>query len=307
MTEFSEYYDSPRNPRHMSIPMAKVTIGLRQAKRLCQLTEKERFSLIAEGLPIILESARGFWRASGQLADNNPREADVLESFAEEEAAKILILMDVVRCPSKRIAERIGHIIDNFYDHLARLLYAEAQGWQPMHVIQLQKYLDSEREAHYLEGYIGEYIVPNWTIYARESQLYADIEASEEGAHWNKPTSYRSGLPRFTPTALRVAEALSAFGIFTPQGLDATAEVWGQLEFRDSQTRADAEQLTEQLLKKLTAEGSTPATAQQDVNALYRSWQMPMYHLDFKLLPVPLEKLIAQRVQIFWQKWDTID
>jgi hypothetical protein len=276
--------------------MAKVNIGLRQAKKLCQLPKEERLGLIAEGLPIILESARGFWRASGQLANNNPREADVLEGFAEEEAAKILILLDVVRCPSKLIAERIGHIIDNFYDHLARLLYAEAQGWQPMHVAQLQEYLDSERVAHYLEGHIGEYIAPNWTIYGRESQLYADIEASEDGTHWNKPTSYRSGLPHFTPTALRVVDALSAFGIFTRQGLDATAKVWGQLEFKDGETKVDAERLTEDLLNKLVAEGLTcrPVT-QEDVGILYRSWQMPMYNLDFALLLIPLEQLISQR------------
>jgi hypothetical protein len=275
--------------------MAKVNIGLRQAKVLCQLRKNERFNLIGEGLPIILESARGFWRASGQLADNNPREADVLEGFAEEEAAKILILMDAVRCPSKLIVEQIGQIITNFYDHLARLLYAEAQGWKPMHVAQLQEYLDSERKAHYLEGQID--IVPNLNVYTRESQLYADIGASEDGVrHWNEPKSYTSGLLRFTPTALRVAEALSVFGIFTRKGLDATAEVWGQLEFRDTETRADADRLTEQLLKRLIAEGlPSEAATQEDVNVLYRSWQMPMYHLNFTLVEVPLEDLMAER------------
>lgn len=39
-------------------------IGLHQAKRLCQLPEKERLIFIAEGLPIILDSAQGFWKAS---------------------------------------------------------------------------------------------------------------------------------------------------------------------------------------------------------------------------------------------------
>jgi hypothetical protein len=277
--------------------MAKVNIGLRQAKLLCQLPKKERLNLIGEGLPIILESARGFWRASGQLADNSPREADMLEGFAEEEAAKILILIDAVRCPSKLIAERIGDIVRNFYDHLARSLYAEAQGWHAMHVAQLQEYLDTERKAHYLEGYIGEYIVPNWNIITRESQLYADIEASEdEVPRWNEPRSYVSGLPHFTPTALRVAEALSALGIFTHKGLDATAEVWGQLEFRDTETRADAERLTEQLLKRLIAEGlPSGAATQDDADVLYRSWQMPMYRLDFSLVDVPLSELVAQR------------
>jgi hypothetical protein len=179
--------------------------------------------------------------------------------------------MDVVRCPSKLIVQRIGSIITNLYDHLARRLYAEAQGWQPMHVTQLQEYLDSERKAHYLEGYIGEYIVPNLAITTRESQLYADIQASEDGTlSWNEPQSYTPGLPRFKPEALRVAEALSAYGTLTRKGLDVIAEVWGRLEFKDKETRADAERLTEDLLKQLMSEGLPSAAAtSDDLNALY--------------------------------------
>src|SRR5439155_17953231 len=100
-------------------------IGLHQAKRLCQLPEQKRLAFVAEGLPIILDSARGFWEASQQL-EARPREAKVLEGFAEEEAAKILILMDGVRCPPKLVSSKLKRIIGWFYDHLARLIYAEA-------------------------------------------------------------------------------------------------------------------------------------------------------------------------------------
>ena len=161
--------------------MARLNIGLRRAKLLCQMPTKERLDFIAEGLPVILESARGFWRASEKLADDNPREADVLERFAEEEAAKILILIDAVRCPAKLISEKLSIIVSNFCNHLARLIYAEAQGWKPMHVSQLQEYVNSSRQSHYLEGYVGEFISPNWNLTTRESQLYADIEAYEDG------------------------------------------------------------------------------------------------------------------------------
>ncbi len=49
---------------------------------------------------MILASAESFWTAAASLMQA-PREARVLEGFAEEEAAKILILMDLVRCPAK--------------------------------------------------------------------------------------------------------------------------------------------------------------------------------------------------------------
>ncbi|OAF16927.1 hypothetical protein [Bradyrhizobium neotropicale] len=61
---------------------------------------------------------------SEQLRQSHGREAKVLEGFAKEEAAKILILMDAVRCPPKLIASKLNRIVGWFYDHLARLIIA---------------------------------------------------------------------------------------------------------------------------------------------------------------------------------------
>lgn len=54
-------------------------IGLRQAKRLCQFDHRRRLEFLAEGLPIILRSAQGFWQSSQQLRQSHGREAKVLE------------------------------------------------------------------------------------------------------------------------------------------------------------------------------------------------------------------------------------
>src|ERR1700693_4570393 len=103
--------------------MRKLDIGLGQGNLLCQMKHDDRLDFLAEGLPIILDSARGFWAAAQQLSAL-PREADVLENHAEEEAAKILIVMDMVRCPQKLAASKMGAMVKWFYDHLARLIYA---------------------------------------------------------------------------------------------------------------------------------------------------------------------------------------
>ena len=55
----------------------------------------------------------------------------MLEGYAKEEAAKILILVDAVRCPPKLIASKLNRIVGWFYDHLARLIYAEAATGRP--------------------------------------------------------------------------------------------------------------------------------------------------------------------------------
>src|SRR3546814_5284133 len=46
------------------------------------------------------------------------REATVLEGFAEEEAAKALILVDLIRCTPTQVARRAAAMIKTFYDHL---------------------------------------------------------------------------------------------------------------------------------------------------------------------------------------------
>ena len=81
-------------------------IGLRQAKRLSELGPQERLDFISQGLPLILKSARKFREAAEAIRNSHGREAAVLEGFALEEAAKILILMDAVRCPQKLVSSK---------------------------------------------------------------------------------------------------------------------------------------------------------------------------------------------------------
>jgi len=280
-------------------------IGLHQAKRLCQLNHRQRLEFLAEGLPIILQSAQGFWESSQQLREAHGREAKVLEGFAKEEAAKILILMDAVRCPPKLIASKLNRIVGWFYDHLARLIYAEAVSWKPMHLAQLREYVDRQRRGHSLEGDAGEYILPNWTIYQRESRLYVDVEAYQDGElNWNVPHHSYTGfalLDAFVPPALQVAAAMQQVGMFTVKGLQAVSDIWGSLEYKDREDHHDGEKLNGRLLQRLHTEGLVLDTAEEKHLAmLYRTWQIPMYNLDFSLIPVTLEELEAAQEHEYW-------
>lgn len=281
--------------------MSKLNFGMRRAKLLCQMSVDERFDLIAEGLPIILESARGFWRAAESLK-SSPRESEVLSGFAEEEAAKALILLDAVRCPPSLISSKMGQVVGIFYDHLARLTYAEAQSWKPMDVNQLRGYVDNQRKAHYLEGNMGEYILPNWNVARREGLLYADIEAYEdEKPSWNKPAGYRSMSPPMMPYALQTTEALSALGLFSRKGLTAVSETWGTLEFKSEESSTEARGLTRKMLERIVQEHLQSDAATSDhIGRIYNAWQMPMYNLEFKMTDVPLEELERERQALMW-------
>jgi len=281
----------------------KLEIGLRQARLLCRMTAVERLAFIAEGLPIILASAQGFWEASRQLSDR-PREAEVLEGLATEEAAKILILMDAVRCPPKILPSKLGKIVRWFYDHLARLIYAKAVPWYPVNVAQLRDYVASERKAHYVDGPVGEFIMPNWSLYQRESQLYVDIQSDEDGKpYWStRAVGYVNPSLSVEPPALWLTEAMEALGLFTVQGLTTTAEVWGQVEFTEKEGPEDAERLTRQLIGRLVELGlPSDSATQAHVNTFYR-WQLPMYNFDLSIIDVPLDELKAEQEALFWSE-----
>lgn len=204
--------------------------------------------------------------------------------------------MDIVRCPEKLRAGLTGTMIGWFYNHLARLIYVDAQTWKPVDMDMLQEYVDSHRKSHSLEGYAGEYIVPNWTTFARESELYADIVAYADGEPvWSEPTGTPPLFDTDRPAAWKVAEALRDMGAFTRAGLDIVSEVWGAVEFVGKRDYyGDARPLTEAMLRRLEAAGLiTDAAKNEQLDWLCNEWQMPMYRIDFSPLEVPLEDLKA--------------
>ncbi|MGH6818387.1 MAG: hypothetical protein ACREC1_06400 [Methylovirgula sp.] len=188
-----------------------------------------------------------------------------------------------------------------FYDHLARLIYANAVSWRPMHVTQLREYVDNERQTHYLEGYCGEYILPNSELAEREGKLYADIEAYEDGqSGWHAPTSFAHELFTYTPPALDLAQAFSALGIFSLKGLRAVADIWNAIEFRDTQGSTETRRLHGELVGRIISlELPTDAAEQKHVDRIY-GWQMPMYNLDFGLIPASLDELQRERDAMFF-------
>lgn len=189
-----------------------------------------------------------------------------------------------------------------FYDHLARLIYAEAVSWNAGHIAELREYVDNDRKGHYLDGYAGEYIMPNSTLYRREGQLYADVESNEDEVPvWRAPSVYPTLSASFAPPVLSLVESMSALGALTLAGVKAVADIWGEVDFVDTQTRAEAERLTRLLIERFIVEKLPGERASQnDVNWLYRSWQMPMYHFDFAMIDVPLDELKAQQDAMMW-------
>ncbi len=276
-------------------------IGMKRGRVLSNLSQPKQLDVIAEGLPILMKSAGDLLAASKALGEHH-RAATILEGHAMDEVAKILILIDIVRCPPKLRPSRIGPMMTWFYDHLARLIYIDAQGWKPVNAKQLQEYVDDHRKSHYLEGAFGEYIMPNWTTWSRESMLYADIVTHEDGVPtWNEPDATAPMFDNYEPFTWHVCQALRDLGAFTGAGLDIVSSVWSQTEFVDDQHWDDTEMLTYEILSAFEkAAFITEAAREEQLGVLYNRWQLPMYHIDFKRIEVPLAELQAKRDANFW-------
>lgn len=144
---------------------------------------------------------------------------------------------------------------------------------------------------------------PGWT--RGESRLYADVEAYQEDAlHWNAPAYPYTGfsiLDSFVPPALRVTAAMEQAGMSTGGGLQALSDIWGSLEYKDREDHHAGNKLTERMLHGLHAEGLMLDMAREsDLVTLYQSWQIPMYNLDFSLIPVTFEELEAAQEREYW-------
>ena len=279
-------------------------IGMRRAAALANLTLDQQLDLIYEGLPALMGSVEELLSASKALS-KNPRSAAILNRHATEEIAKILILVDLVRCPNQLRASKTGVMIKWFYSHLARLIYVDAQSWKPMTVQQLQEYVDTHRPSHYLEGAIGEYIAPNFEIFKRESDMYADILCEEDGTlHWHDPNdTHRNSDPDLDflgndrdPWPWKICLALRDLGLFTREGLGIMSDAWSKTDFCDQETWHDAKGCVEEMLVASQSAGLITENAKENqAGTLYHSWQMPMYHLEFSQITVSLEELRAQQ------------
>lgn len=280
-----------------SDPAKAKDIGQKQLRALANLPLSERLDQIAAGLPILLKSAETLF-ASREPVGATSRIGQILRGHAREEAAKILILLDYVRCPPG-LSDRAQRQLSVFYDHGSRLIYAQACSWKPVDVDMLRSYVDQQRGSHYVEGEYGELILPNWELYIREARLYADLTRTDSGALvWNDPDAWADDLDvfGFPPTVLSVARSLSRMGVFSREGLGLVHDIWPSIAFRSVEDHAQSKALIQETLERLIKAGLPADEAtDDDVRMLYSSWQLPMYDIDTRMRSIELAELRAEQ------------
>ena len=164
--------------------------------------------------------------------------ATLLGSFADEEAAKVLILIDAVRCPPAKARAR-ARTLKRWRDHLWKGIYVRACEWRPADYRELTEYIDSELQPFYLDGPMGiDWIFPNEIRTQRERQIYVDLveditetAPNRQEPYWIAPGDFISHWSDYrTSTCVEIALSLHACGISTEHGLNHVARIWQPLD-----------------------------------------------------------------------------
>jgi AbiV family abortive infection protein len=158
-------------------------------RQLSSLNDEDLFIFISEGLSKIAENVAKIELGSTDLTKaGNTRAARILRAISEEEAAKFLILMDVVRCP-RQPSEIFSRQLGYFYDHIAKGIYAQSCYWRCVEFGEVEQLIELFRPDLYLDGPNDvDWIFPNEIKYKRESCLYVDCAADDAGnLKWTTP------------------------------------------------------------------------------------------------------------------------
>jgi len=200
----------------------------KQIGLLAQEPDESLFLALSEGMARILENADRLWMAAESLnATDTVTAGLILQTVAEEEAAKYLMLLDAARCERSRLGPHLGR----FYSHLARGLYVEACHWRTATYAEHLALIDSNRRTLYLDGPNDvDWIFRNSILSQREDSFYVDYVESEDGRRWLSPAdSSLASLgpdPDLRSDIIDLVHALDDAGYSSPSALSIVADTW---------------------------------------------------------------------------------
>lgn len=255
----------------------------RQWQQLASLPRKKMLDEIAVGLRLCLNSSNELATSADSLGEGHERARAILRLHAEEEAAKALMLIDLVRCPTSKQAER-SRLANSMCLHLPRLIYAENCCWRPADFLELRRIVDDARVGSFRDGPNGhEYSFRNRMITEREELLYVDRTCSDGAFDWNAPTRASDLLMREGFYALERLRALTAVGDHCREGLDIIDNAWSEFYPDDTKRWLDhVAPVNKDIVYQFRVRGWLQSFRQGDIAKLLE-WPMPMYHLDLSL------------------------
>lgn len=254
---------------------------------LSQLTDDALFSEIAAGAALCVSNARQIDGDSFLLNDlKRPAGSEILRLAAEEEAAKVLILLDAVRCPRIERQSDFNRQLPYFNDHLAKGIYAQYCWRRPHSFSAVREWVDRERKEYYLGGPNNvDGIFYNEILRQREETIYVDY-VENDGAHfWHDPRrTDELGLMPVNPRSLtlHLVSAFSKAGCLKPGALRILAKFWRAQVIDERLTIHALFALNNKSLESLHAAGLLETDDSDVINAIVNRWLFPLYPLDLR-------------------------
>lgn len=251
-------------------------------KDLSQLVEKDFLNTVSEGINNILQNAKSLFQDAEILyKSKRQRGNSVLQALANEELAKILILLDAVRCP-RRLTKEFTRQLGCFNDHLAKGIYSEACYWKMSSFGELMDAVENERNLYYLDGPNDvDWIFRNRILSEREETIYVDYVDSDDGHFWHAPRDSIFNRPVSCP--LDLCKSMIKMGMTSSKSLRLMSDFWEPIHMTFSFPWSDLSDLNLKMLKDLETEGLLQGVDEKSIRIYLDSWQFPMYSLDFRL------------------------
>lgn len=275
----------------------------RRLSTIVQLPERQRFSVLGEGLELLADNVATLESDARTLGESrHDRSAAVLRCSAEEEAAKVLILLDLARAGWKDHSA-VKACLSRFYSHLARGLYIEAYGGSPADLAEVRRHLDFWRQEYYLDGPMDvDWIFGNEVLARREERLYVDyIEDEHRDRRWTGPLDRTQAFdtpfshPAPPSTVVELVAAMHRIGLLAQQGLAATCDIWDGVAVDDTMHWSDLRPLNVAVLHELQPSGWASEEDIEGVHYVLEHWLFPLTTLDLALAKVDIADLQQAR------------
>lgn len=266
-------------------------------KAICDLAQLSPADLIAEvstGIEHSISNAVRLEKDAEIIHQRNTNSYDVLLAVAREEAAKALILFDIVRCP--RESTHFQRHLRRFNNHLAKGVYAEMCDWEPATFADLRSYIARELEEFYLDGPNDyDWIFWNRIRSSRDSSMYVDYVESDGEHRWTEPHAIAQLVPHSTPRVTSITAGLKETGCTSPDALAIIRDIWQRIPMHDAYSRLELRAATYRTLEAIELKGLLNDSNRNALATVVNYLPFPIYDLDLEMRKVAEAALAAIR------------
>ncbi len=268
----------------------------------------ERHGVLATGLQLLVEHVEALQKSvSSWNTESELRGRAILESVMGEEAAKVLILLDVVRggwMDPKNARRSLGR----FSNHFARGMYQRVASINPGSFGEARNYIELLRPEFYLDGPTdADWIFRNEIEAARELAFYVDYVKGEEDHSWVTPSSDAYPSTHWpAEITTRLVLAMYRTGLLSEEGLDITAMHWRDVTVTDETSFGEHFAITSAVMSELVQRQLfLPTVAQHDLQYVAEHWPFPMHSIPVEKIKITGAELESQRARLeefFWRQ-----